>query len=568
MRYGGVLTERTEVVSLVTGCYIADTVPDIDKPQYVSTNKYKAFLYEKEEEAKPDSFTVDFVLDSNTQATHILYNICYYTADGIASRSGWEVGVLVDNSYNFSFSEFSDDYEKIGFNFFFASGASTANILTLDDANITNMQAVMKYLEIPKFEIQQSYYSKNNLSLGGVVGKNIGDWINGSLVRGIVVPVDALSNLLWTLKINNSAGLYQSICLNYINDGVDYTYYNGTVWGIKQNTEVNFSFKTSQLLSKKSDITHLAISFFFSDDGSGSTAHQADTVDFDFSLQTAAVLTIDPDEDADEEAIKAYVVVKPDGTGDYTNVVDAVANEAENTPILIYPGEYIGTIQAFQKRIILIGTDRNQCIIKVQTGSYNNPPINGCCGYLENLTIYNEYVEGNTYDLTDTDIRGYAFHCESEYGVGKVLEFHHCTLKSDFSPAIGAGLRKDFHMIIDDCELINNQVSGRGVYTSSGALGALYFHDAIGALGDQYITVHNSILRSNLGNAMCPYTLKKEGNTVYCEFINNVLYDKTNGLTNNLWHRNGNAFTEGNFVIQPISSGNTNPELNSSYYTT
>lgn len=270
---------------------------------------------------------------------------------------------------------------------------------------------------------------------------------------------------------------------------------------------------------------------------------------------------------ADASSCSAYVTVKPDGTGDYTTVIDAVANEPEGTPILIYPGEYIGTIEASNKRVILIGTDKNRCIIKVQTGSYRKPPINACCGYFENLTFWNEYVEGNSYDFADSDTKGYALHCENEYGVGKALELYHCVLRSDFSPAIGAGLRKDFHLIIDSCELIADYGGERGVYLNSGSLGALYFHDTNGAVGNQYITVKNSILRSSEGNVLCPYTLKKEGSTVYCSFINNVLFSEKNGFTNNIWYRGGNAFELGDFVLNPISCGNTNDELNANHYT-
>ena len=156
----------------------------------------------------------------------------------------------------------------------------------------------------------------------------------------------------------------------------------------------------------------------------------------------------------------------------------------------------------------------------------------------------------------------YAFHCENEYGVNKTLEFHHCTLISDFFPALGMGLRKDFTCIIDDCILENRQISGRGNYTDIGSLGALYFHDSIGANGNSNLICKNSILKSKLGNVMCPYTLKNENNNVTCIFTNNVLYSETNKYTNNIWLRNGNPFEDdGNFVLE-IGYGNSNNILN------
>lgn len=256
-------------------------------------------------------------------------------------------------------------------------------------------------------------------------------------------------------------------------------------------------------------------------------------------------------------------VVDINGNGDYTSVVEAVENEPEGTVIYIMPGEYKGTVQAFQKRIILIGTDRNKCILKSTDGRYDYPPINGSCGYLENLTLYHQYVYGESNEIGSTESGGYAFHCENEYGANDSLEFHHCILKSDFFPALGAGLRKGFHLILDDCELENNQIEGRGNYSDSGTLGALYVHDSNGEQGEQYITIKNCILKSKLGNSMTLYKVNRttQENQVHCEFINNVLYDETNGYSNNIWYRN-EPFGESGIFDITLGYGNSNPELN------
>lgn len=265
----------------------------------------------------------------------------------------------------------------------------------------------------------------------------------------------------------------------------------------------------------------------------------------------------------DQSKKKPYVIIDINGGGDYTSVVEAVANEPENTTIFIMPGTYVGTVQAFTKRIILIGVDRESCILMSKDGRYDYPPVNGSCGYLANLTFHHKYESGVSNELGSSTNGGYAFHCENEYGAGKTLEFHNCTLISDFFPALGAGLRKDFHLIIDNCELISNQPEGRSSYTDNGSLGALYFHDSAGVVGGgQKLTVRNSVLKSKLDNVLCPYTLKKSENIVTCEFINNVFYSEKNGMINNIWHRNGNAFTDGYFALSGASFGNSNDELN------
>ena len=258
--------------------------------------------------------------------------------------------------------------------------------------------------------------------------------------------------------------------------------------------------------------------------------------------------------------VNHYVVVSKDGTGDYESVVEAVEKEPEKTPIIIMPGIYEGTVQAFTKEIILIGVDRNTCILKSKDGRYEYPCINGSCGYLENLTLYSQYESGISNEI-GSESASYAFHCEHAYGAGKTLEFHHCTLISDFFPALGMGMRKDFTCILDDVILENRQISGRGNYTEKGTLGALYFHDSNGEVGNSILICKNCILKSKLKNVMCPYTLKREGNNVTCTFTNNVLYSESNKYNENIWWRNGNPFEEGSFELE-IGYGNSNSDIN------
>lgn len=262
------------------------------------------------------------------------------------------------------------------------------------------------------------------------------------------------------------------------------------------------------------------------------------------------------------------VVVSKDVTGDYSDLLTAITTEPENTTILVKPGVYdIDMTSCLKKRIILIGSDRNQCIIRDSDGRYGHHPLYVSCGYFENLTITAPYVSGESQEIGVSDLGAYAVHIDTDddYGVGKQIEFHHCNIKSDFFPAIGAGLRKDLTLIIDNCELINNQVAGRGDYSDEGTLGALYVHNTNGVKGNQYLKMTNSVLKSNLGNALCLYqtAAATEEDAVYCEFVNNVLHDKVNGFTNNIWFR-GYPFSEtiGRFEIT-LGYGNSNSDLNS-----
>ena len=261
------------------------------------------------------------------------------------------------------------------------------------------------------------------------------------------------------------------------------------------------------------------------------------------------------------------VVVDENGTGDYTSLLDAMTTEPENTIIYVHPGIYEQDMTScLQKRVIVIGTDRNQCIIRDPDGRYGHHPLYVSCGYFENLTIEAPYINGTSTELTVNDLGAYAVHIDTDndYGVGKQIEFHHCNISSDFFPAIGAGLRKDMTLIIDDCWLSNGQIVGRGDYSDEGTLGALYFHDSNGTQGDQYIIVKNSVLKSNLQYAMCPYQVTRtpQNNRVHCNFINNVLYSSIGKYNDTIWFR-GDPFniSTGIFDIV-IGYGNSIASIN------
>lgn len=280
------------------------------------------------------------------------------------------------------------------------------------------------------------------------------------------------------------------------------------------------------------------------------------------SLTTATIPTTTLKYDTGNSS--KMVVVDINGTGDYTSVVEAVASEPENTTIYIKPGVYMGTVQAFEKRVILKGEDRNTCIIRSTNGGYNFPAINCSCGYFENLTFDAQYTNESSEIGPQAETAAYAVHCEHEYGAYKSLEIYHCTLKSDFFSALGIGVRKGFTLTIVDSELINNQTPTRGPayadISGGKGLGALFLHDSVGAQGDSYVKIYNSVFKSTLGNAMCLYNARGGDNKVHCEFVNNTLYDRISGLSNNLFKRGGTFSNV--FLINGISHGNTNAELN------
>lgn len=287
------------------------------------------------------------------------------------------------------------------------------------------------------------------------------------------------------------------------------------------------------------------------------TVSGAFNLDFSFALFTM-VNSLEP----------AFpVIVDVNGQGKYTSVIDAINGEPENTVFFVYPGVYEQDMtECLRKRIILIGTDRNQCIIRDTDGRYGHHALYVSCGYFENLTIEEPYVSGVSHEVSVSELGAYAVHVDTDedYAVGKQIEFHHCNIRSDFFPAMGVGLRKDMNLILNDCLLENNQINGRGDYSDEGTLGALYFHDSNGAQGNQYVVLKNNVFKSKLQYAMCPYQVSRnpQNNRVYCDFINNVLYSDVGKYSDTVWFR-GDPFNPSTGIFSiGIGYGNSIASLN------
>ena len=352
----------------------------------------------------------------------------------------------------------------------------------------------------------------------------------------------------------NSNGTYNnvrtiSVSASIGDNIVSFTTNNNTVIGVYSTSNaICYQTNGTQVTAKQVDISDVSSATVFP-----STSL---TLAFSFSLSY-----VSPQQSGQ------FVIVDASGNGDYTSLLSAMQSEAENTVIIVRPGVYVQDMTAcLKKRVVVIGTDRNQCIIKNPDGRYGHHALYVSCGYFENLSIIEPYISGTSEEI-DTNTNGaYAVHIDTDddYAVGKQIEFHHCNISSDFFPAVGAGLRKNMTLILDDCVLENKQIATRGKYVSDGTLGALYFHDSNGEQGDQYIIVKDCILKSSLGNTMTPYQVAREtqNNLVHCNFINNVLYDAINKYSNNIWYR-GDPFniTTGIFDIV-IGFGNSNSNLN------
>lgn len=197
-----------------------------------------------------------------------------------------------------------------------------------------------------------------------------------------------------------------------------------------------------------------------------------------------------------EEPAPQEWFVAQDGIGQFTTISEAVEQAAEGDIIWIYPGVYEESVQMSQKQLQLIGIDKNLCILKNCEESYYHPPLEIAAGSVSNLTIYayradtdpiggsSTSVKETQPEFEETDVSaiyagavpissftGYAVHIESDYAYGRNLTFSDCIIQSDCNYAVGAGLRGDYSLQFENCELI-----GRG------SAGDIYLHDSMESL--------------------------------------------------------------------------------------
>lgn len=223
-----------------------------------------------------------------------------------------------------------------------------------------------------------------------------------------------------------------------------------------------------------------------------------------------------------------FTIVDINGNGDYTSPIDAVNNALDGDTILIMPGTYIipngQMVNMSPKELNLIGVNKYECIIKSYDGRYDYAPIWASCGSIRNLTITNEYSTTASALQDESDRGGYAIHIEREYGKDHQMLVDNCICISDFSSAIGCGLRKNNTTEISNCEL--TFVKHEGISNSN--YGALFIHDSAGEQGNSTIKLKNNIITSTAGQCFRLSQSIGGENNVKCIFENNTLYDTTN----------------------------------------
>lgn len=218
--------------------------------------------------------------------------------------------------------------------------------------------------------------------------------------------------------------------------------------------------------------------------------------------------------------------VKPDGTGNFTAIQEAVEQVESGATLLIYPGIYEEKVEIIGKTVNLIGADRDACILITDTTNYHHVPLTIGAGVVYNMTICGSNpaqvnmmpVIDTTYDEMDSvsinnlqnQFPGYALHIDQDYSCGRELRVEGCRIISDSNFCVGIGSRGDNSIILEDCQ----------IYSNGG--GCVYLHNVQNHSGEG--EAHFTIRNCELKNYSNPYVMSVhstgDSNPVYLTFQN------------------------------------------------
>lgn len=258
--------------------------------------------------------------------------------------------------------------------------------------------------------------------------------------------------------------------------------------------------------------------------------------------------------------LKNIITVSKSG-GDYISIQSAVNASANGDTIIIAPGIYIESVTIpTGKYISLVGTNKESCIIKTTTGSFDTPPLllQGT-GYIANLTLI------ATHETASGDIgQGNALHifnADSGY-----VEVFNCKIVSYQNAGAGVELRQDKKIKFKCCEFYSYTPSGNSMFVN----GAFFSHcNTVSGVTNQKLILENCYCYSQFGYAMfigdANFTAGDGlGNEMQCTFINVVLKSDVYNIEDalNLAIKPTNNKFSGCIDLSTDSCNNNNFKLN------
>ena len=250
---------------------------------------------------------------------------------------------------------------------------------------------------------------------------------------------------------------------------------------------------------------------------------------------------------------------------EYTTIqaaVNAAADSKDNPiTILIMPGIYNESVDVEgQRHLSLIGVNKKTCIVRNDTGDYNNAPLK-----IEGDVMIKNLTFISTHDATTNvpvdSLRSYAVH--ADFGGAGTAEFIDCDMISMQNAAFGCGLHQDQTVKLIRCNLFSHTPAESSMLINGG----LYCHSAVAAnTSNQHIIIDDCHIESDLSWAAYINDANltngdKTGTDMDVASYNSLFYSHEKGKTGIIHKDSGIGFS-GTIKLNPMSYGNNLPELN------
>lgn len=242
--------------------------------------------------------------------------------------------------------------------------------------------------------------------------------------------------------------------------------------------------------------------------------------------------------------------------------VNAAADSKDNPiTILIMPGIYNESVNVQgQRHLSLIGVNKKTCIVRYDTGYYNDAPLE-----IEGDVLVKNLTFISTHDATTNvpvdSLRSYAVHADFD-GAG-TAEFVDCDMISMQNAAFGCGLHQDQTVKLIRCNLLSHTPAESSMLIN----GSLYCHSAVAAnTTNQHLIVDDCHVESDLSwatyiNDANQTNGDKTGTDMDVAFYNTLFYSHEKGKTGVIHKDSGTRFS-GTIKLNPMSYGNNLPEIN------
>ncbi|MDN5945850.1 MAG: hypothetical protein L0I00_11660, partial [Lactiplantibacillus plantarum] len=227
----------------------------------------------------------------------------------------------------------------------------------------------------------------------------------------------------------------------------------------------------------------------------------------------------------------------------------------------IMPGIYNESVNiGGQRHLSLIGVNKKTCIVRNDTGYYNDAPLE-----IEGDVMVKNLTFIATHDATTNvpvdSLRSYAVH--ADFAGAGTAEFIDCDMISMQNAAFGSGLRQDQTVKLIRCNLFSHTPAESSMLIN----GSLYCHSAVAAnTSNQHLIVDDCHVESDLSwatyiNDANQTNGDKTGTDMDVAFYHNLFYSHEKGKTGIIHIDSGTGFS-GAIKLNPMSYGNNLPELN------